>query len=411
MAACAQARSGRENVEAVQARRRQSRAPRREPAEIRPAGGGRRSTTSPPTPKPSSPRSRDAMAALGVEAISCTHWARWRRGRGGAGARGDRAGSTAARRAYKPLYPLRPEAGRQDPHHRARDLPRRRTSPCRTRWRGGSKAFEDAGFGDVPVCIAKTQYSFTADPTVMGAPDGPRPAGARGAAVRRRRLRGGDLRRHHDHARPAARARGGGDPLARGWRRGGLVLMTLDGVKALAFDVFGTVVDWRSGVAREAAPFLARHGKPRCGSGPLRRRLARPLPAGDGGGAQRARARSRARRAAPGEPRRAAAAIRHPSRRVRRPSSTSSTCAWHRLDPWPDAVAGLTRLKHALRHRDALERQRRADGRHGEARRPAVGRDPRRGGRAGLQAEPAGLSAHRGRAGHEARGGLHGRRA
>ena len=33
-------------------------------------------------------------------------------------------------------------------------------------------AFEEAGFGDVPVCIAKTQYSFTADPTVLGAPTG-----------------------------------------------------------------------------------------------------------------------------------------------------------------------------------------------------------------------------------------------
>jgi formate--tetrahydrofolate ligase len=33
-------------------------------------------------------------------------------------------------------------------------------------------AFEEAGFRDVPVCIAKTQYSFTADPTAMGAPTG-----------------------------------------------------------------------------------------------------------------------------------------------------------------------------------------------------------------------------------------------
>ena len=30
-------------------------------------------------------------------------------------------------------------------------------------------------------------------------------------------------------------------------------------VQALAFDVFGTVVDWRGGVARESAPFLARY--------------------------------------------------------------------------------------------------------------------------------------------------------
>ena len=31
--------------------------------------------------------------------------------------------------------------------------------------------------------------------------------------------------------------------------------------KALAFDVFGTVVDWRGGVAREAAPWLASIGR------------------------------------------------------------------------------------------------------------------------------------------------------
>ncbi len=33
-------------------------------------------------------------------------------------------------------------------------------------------SFEAAGFGEVPVCIAKTQYSFTADPAVLGAPEG-----------------------------------------------------------------------------------------------------------------------------------------------------------------------------------------------------------------------------------------------
>jgi formate--tetrahydrofolate ligase len=32
--------------------------------------------------------------------------------------------------------------------------------------------FEQQGFGHVPVCIAKTQYSFSADPTAMGAPEG-----------------------------------------------------------------------------------------------------------------------------------------------------------------------------------------------------------------------------------------------
>ena len=34
------------------------------------------------------------------------------------------------------------------------------------------KAWEDAGYGDLPICIAKTQYSFTTDPNVRGAPTG-----------------------------------------------------------------------------------------------------------------------------------------------------------------------------------------------------------------------------------------------
>ncbi len=34
------------------------------------------------------------------------------------------------------------------------------------------KAWEEAGYGDLPVCIAKTQYSFTTDPTLRGAPTG-----------------------------------------------------------------------------------------------------------------------------------------------------------------------------------------------------------------------------------------------
>ena len=33
-------------------------------------------------------------------------------------------------------------------------------------------SFEAAGFGGLPVCIAKTQYSFSADPALMGAPEG-----------------------------------------------------------------------------------------------------------------------------------------------------------------------------------------------------------------------------------------------
>ena len=34
------------------------------------------------------------------------------------------------------------------------------------------KEFEKLGYGDLPVCIAKTQYSFSTDPTNLGAPSG-----------------------------------------------------------------------------------------------------------------------------------------------------------------------------------------------------------------------------------------------
>jgi formate--tetrahydrofolate ligase len=34
------------------------------------------------------------------------------------------------------------------------------------------KAWETAGYGHLPICVAKTQYSFTTDPTVRGAPTG-----------------------------------------------------------------------------------------------------------------------------------------------------------------------------------------------------------------------------------------------
>jgi len=113
---------------------------------------------------------KDGMAALGVEAISCTHWAH-----GSAGAEAlahavmNRIESGKA--AYKPLYPLELKLADKirtiaKEIYRASDI----SVPDAIARR--LKGFEDAGFGDVPVCIAKTQYSFTSDPTVMGAPTG-----------------------------------------------------------------------------------------------------------------------------------------------------------------------------------------------------------------------------------------------
>ena len=34
------------------------------------------------------------------------------------------------------------------------------------------KTLKQAGYGDLPICVAKTQYSFSTDPNLKGAPSG-----------------------------------------------------------------------------------------------------------------------------------------------------------------------------------------------------------------------------------------------
>ena len=116
-------------------------------------------------------------------------------------------------------------------------------------------------------------------------------------------------------------------------------------VKALVFDVFGTVVDWRSGVAREAAPFLARHDKGAVDPGAFadawRQRYQPAM--------EEVRSGRRAFTRLDVLHRENLSAVL-PDFGID-PAAVSSAeldelnLAWHRLDPWPDAVAGLTRLK------------------------------------------------------------------
>ncbi len=70
------------------------------------------------------------------------------------------------------------------------------------------KEWEEQGYGHLPVCMAKTQYSFLDRSEPARRADRAFGAGPRGAAVGRGRFRRGDLRRDHDHARPAPRALG-----------------------------------------------------------------------------------------------------------------------------------------------------------------------------------------------------------
>lgn len=113
---------------------------------------------------------QEAMAARGVEAVLCTHWADGAEGAAGlARAVLGRLDSGAA--WFQPLYPdAMPLADKlrtiARAIYRAADVA---IPPAVAKRLAG---FEAAGFGHLPVCVAKTQYSFTADPTRLGAPEG-----------------------------------------------------------------------------------------------------------------------------------------------------------------------------------------------------------------------------------------------
>ena len=114
-------------------------------------------------------------------------------------------------------------------------------------------------------------------------------------------------------------------------------------VQAVLFDTFGTVVDWRSGVAREVAAFAVRHALP------------------DFDAARFADA-WRARYEPSMDPIRTGARAFVPLDQLHRENLIATmpefdldpadyhdelgelTAAWERLDPWDDSVAGLTAL-------------------------------------------------------------------
>ena len=110
------------------------------------------------------------VGAMGVQAIVCKHWAE-----GGKGAE-ELAHAVVAelakgRAKFAPLYddalPLldKIEVTAKRIYRAGRvDAPAKVVAQLK-RW-------EEAGYGRLPVCIAKTQYSFSTDPTKLGAPEG-----------------------------------------------------------------------------------------------------------------------------------------------------------------------------------------------------------------------------------------------
>jgi 2-haloacid dehalogenase len=114
------------------------------------------------------------------------------------------------------------------------------------------------------------------------------------------------------------------------------------GVKALVFDVFGTVVDWRTSISREVQDLAGRKGITVDGA-----KFADAWRAGYAPSMNRVRS---------GElPWTKLDALHRMTldhilgefgmTALTEPEKASLNRAWHRLRPWPDSVAGLARLK------------------------------------------------------------------
>jgi formate--tetrahydrofolate ligase len=112
----------------------------------------------------------EACREIGVPVRLCRHWAE-----GGAGAVGlaeavvELAESGAAR--FEPLYP--DDLPLADKIRRiATEIYRARAVEFAPEAAAKLADYEADGFGAAPVCMAKTQYSFSADPNLLGAPEG-----------------------------------------------------------------------------------------------------------------------------------------------------------------------------------------------------------------------------------------------
>jgi 2-haloacid dehalogenase len=110
-------------------------------------------------------------------------------------------------------------------------------------------------------------------------------------------------------------------------------------VGALVFDVFGTVVDWRAGVAREAARLLGPSVDAPAFADAWRARYQPSMERVRSGGRPFVPLDELHRESLP------AALAEVGVDGVPGDVADELVLAWHRLDPWPDSAPGLTRLR------------------------------------------------------------------
>ena len=113
---------------------------------------------------------RDAMRAKGVSAIVNESWGRGAEG-GAALAEAVLAQIARGSAEFRPLY--RADLPLLDKMRViAREIYRADDVVADAGVVAQLKRWEQAGYGHLPICVAKTQYSFSADPTALGAPEG-----------------------------------------------------------------------------------------------------------------------------------------------------------------------------------------------------------------------------------------------
>ncbi len=111
-----------------------------------------------------------AAESMGTRAFMCNHWAE--------GGKGTEALAhhvvevcNSGKAAFKPLYP--DSMGLRDKVKTiATEIYRAADISCDSSVETRFKDLEAMGFGHLPVCMAKTQYSFSTDPNKRGAPTG-----------------------------------------------------------------------------------------------------------------------------------------------------------------------------------------------------------------------------------------------
>ena len=107
---------------------------------------------------------------MGVKASLCTHWAN-----GGEGTKdlathvADLCEKNEAK--FQFLYDSKTPLFKKI-ETIAKEIYRADDVIADTKIRDQLKNFEEAGYGELPICVAKTQYSFSTDPSLKGAPSG-----------------------------------------------------------------------------------------------------------------------------------------------------------------------------------------------------------------------------------------------